>query len=168
MKKYVFDILGIVLGFSVFYGVYERPYYSLYVNYKPSKEGMEQKPVYTFLQFESLDYLQQKNVFSVDKSYEIPKKGQVNFKDLPDLKTLLGLDTNQNLKLIGIFYVGDSKIAVLKSSDGRNLTLKEGQVLEDGSVVKSIDKNSIVLEYKEKKETKVKEIKLFNIQPKGS
>ena len=168
MKKYAFDLLGLLLGVAVFYGVYEKPNYSLYVKYKPSKQDTNQRPAYRSLKFESIDYLYKNNLFSADRSYETVKKGQGGFKDLPDLKTLLGLATDQNLKLVGIFYSGNSKIAVLKSSDGKNITIKEGQVLEDGSLVKSIDKNSIVLEYKEKKEVKVKEIKLFNIQSKGS
>lgn len=167
MKKYTFDILGLILAAAVFYGVYEKPQYSLYVSYTVYKEEKEKKPTYSFVKFEQLDYLYKNNLFSSDKSYETAKKGQGGFKDLPDLKTLLGLEPNQDLKLVGIFYSGDSKIAVLRSSNGKSITLKEGQILEDGSVVKYIDKNSIVLEYKEKKEVKVRELKLFNIQPKG-
>ncbi|MGC9006367.1 MAG: hypothetical protein ACP5G3_04010 [Sulfurihydrogenibium sp.] len=167
VEKYKFEIVGFLIGLFVFYLTYENPNVNLKVFGYGQIQKNSQNEYVLSLNKPDLSYLLKRNPFSIDGKYSESKTGgSKDFKDLPDLKTLLGLNTEQ-FKILGIFIYDGIKTAVIVDGTGKKITIKEGEILPDGSVVKEIQPNSITIAIKQDKKDKkeeVKVIKMFDIK----
>ncbi|MDI6889843.1 MAG: hypothetical protein QMC83_02730 [Thermodesulfovibrionales bacterium] len=153
MKKYLMDILCIaIFGLSIPLLVVEKPeisYSTLISNARTAEPEKKKDMTETITRVEKqrvrqYKHIEERNIFSPDGVYRIVK-GEAPPPENP-------------YRFIGVLR-GKDKRAVFMDYTGEIITLKPGEKLGDGSVIRDIDILSVKLK-KGKKET---ELRIFNL-----
>lgn len=166
--RYKMEILGVIVGIVVGLVGYTKPSYTLLkTSQNPknvTKDDAEKRSIYQILITKpSYSTLLKSNPFSENRSYETKQPSTQHFKDLPDLKTLLGYAPDSEVKLVGVAILNGEKIAYLSDNTGKITSLREGDIVGGKYKVVSIDKNKVKLLIN--KEEKV--LKIFDFEVKN-
>ena len=165
MKKYLFDILCVVLIVSIGVLAAGRPVVDL--NQRPSATDKRQPPDAKKHETKNVqkkivrnivasDALKERNIFAADGKYPavVPVAGGGTGGSSPQNPNAI------TYTLIGILD-GEEKKAVLRESTGSIVALTEGKKLKDGSVITRIDKSAVeIMKGKEKKELRIFSVKV--------
>ena len=164
MKKYLFDILCVVLIVSIGVLAAGRPVVDL--NQRPSATDKRQPPDAKKHETKNVqkkivrnivasDALKERNIFAADGKYPVfmPATGGGTGGSSPG-------DPNAiSYTLIGVLD-GEEKKAVFKESTGSIVALNVGKKLKDGSVITRIDKFSVEVKKGEEK----RELRIFSVK----
>lgn len=166
MKEYKIYAAAVLLGVLTGILGYQKPEYKTadlkqHTNRNTARTYTQKENVNIILPVNRSQLLLKYNIFSENRSFEM-KTVPAGFKDLPDLKTLLGETPPAELRLVGIAVVNGEKIAYLSDSSGKLYPVKEGGTVADKYKIVSIDKDKVKLLYE--KQEKVLKIFDFGVQ----
>lgn len=151
MKKYLTDILAIILVASVAVIAAERPktdYQEKFSQNVMVQEKTEKKDHITDTissQLRRYQYVEERNVFAMDGSYVTT----TGLKPMPE-----------NPYVLVAILKGREKTAIFKEYSGSMISLKVGQKLIDGAIITEIGNLSV----KVKKGMKIREYRIFDIR----
>jgi hypothetical protein len=163
LKKYLLDILIVVLAVSIAFLAAGRPVVDL--NIRPpatdkkqpaeaKKQEAKKVQKETVRDVAASDLLKGRNIFSPDGKYPVLAAGGVIAAPSPDKPDTI------TYALMGVLD-GEIKKAVLRESTVSIVALPEGTKLKDGSVITRIDKFSVeLMKGKEKKELRMFDVKV--------